>query len=109
MTKSPVSERFSQHWYLRPVLFVSDLPAALAFYIEKLGFDKRWHSAEGKGTVCQVNRGGCEIILGSVPSSGGKFAHQSVSCEHYPIAAKISCVVVDSNGVVGSFIDSALK
>ena len=34
-----------------------------AFYIGKLGFGKPWHSAEGKGTVCQVNRGGCEIIL----------------------------------------------
>jgi catechol 2,3-dioxygenase-like lactoylglutathione lyase family enzyme len=63
MTESPVSERVAQHWYLRPVLFVSDLQAALGFYIEKLGFEKRWHSADGKGTVCQVNRGGCEIIL----------------------------------------------
>jgi catechol 2,3-dioxygenase-like lactoylglutathione lyase family enzyme len=63
MTESPVSERTAQHWYLRPVLFVSDLQAALRFYIEKLGFEKRWHSADGKGTVCQVDRGGCEIIL----------------------------------------------
>jgi len=63
MTESPVSERVAQHWYLRPVLFVSDLQAALGFYIEKLDFEKRWHSADGKGTVCQVNRGGCEIIL----------------------------------------------
>ncbi|MFN2400647.1 MAG: hypothetical protein ABR543_18720 [Gemmatimonadaceae bacterium] len=38
-----------------------------------------------------------------------EFIAPSVSCDHYPIAAKISCVVVDSNGVVGSFIDSALK
>ena len=50
-------------WYLRPVLFVSDLQAALRFYIDKLGFEKRWHTADGKGAVCQVNRGGCEIIL----------------------------------------------
>jgi hypothetical protein len=46
---------------------------------------------------------------GSVPSSGGILLAPSVSCDRYPIAAKISCVVVDSNGVVGSFIDSALK
>jgi catechol 2,3-dioxygenase-like lactoylglutathione lyase family enzyme len=45
------------------VVFVSDLQAALLFYIDKLGFEKRWHSDDGKGTVCQVNRGGCEIIL----------------------------------------------
>jgi hypothetical protein len=28
-----------------------------------LGFIKKWHEADGKGTVCQVDRGGCEIIL----------------------------------------------
>jgi hypothetical protein len=32
--------------------------AALRFYIDKLGFEKKSH----KGTVCEVNRGGCEII-----------------------------------------------
>lgn len=63
MTKSTVGESFPHQWYLRPVLFVSDLQAALRFYIDKLGFEKRWHSADGKGTVCQVDRGGCEIIL----------------------------------------------
>ena len=63
MTESALSERVGHHWYLRPVLFVSDLQAALLFYIDTLGFEKRWHSDDGKGTVCQVNRGGCEIIL----------------------------------------------
>ena len=63
MTEPPVSGPVAQHWYVRPVLFVSDLQGALRFYIEKLGFEKRWHSADGKGTVCQVNRGGGEIIL----------------------------------------------
>ena len=46
-------------WYARPVLFVSDLQRALDFYLGKLGFTKKWH----EGTVCQVDRGGCEIIL----------------------------------------------
>lgn len=50
-------------WYSRPVLFVSDLQGALRFYIDTLGFEKRWHAGDGKGNVCQVNRGGCEIIL----------------------------------------------
>jgi catechol 2,3-dioxygenase-like lactoylglutathione lyase family enzyme len=63
MTGSTASERIAHHWYLRPVLFVSDVQAALRFYIDKLGFEKKWHTADGKGTVCQVNRGGCEIIL----------------------------------------------
>jgi hypothetical protein len=28
-----------------------------------LGFQKAWHSDDGKGTVCQVYRSECEIIL----------------------------------------------
>jgi len=51
------------YWYARPVLFVSDLPRALRFYLDALGFTKKWHTEDGKGTVCQVDRGGCEIIL----------------------------------------------
>ena len=63
MTESTVSERAPHRWYARPVFFVSDVQGALRFYIDKLGFKKRWHEADGKGTVCQVNRGECEIIL----------------------------------------------
>src|SRR6266853_2843258 len=63
MTESTASERIAHQWYLRPVFFVSDVQAALRFYIDKLGFEKKWHEGDGKGTVCQVNRGGCEIIL----------------------------------------------
>ncbi|MBK8003954.1 MAG: VOC family protein [Gemmatimonadetes bacterium] len=50
-------------WYSRPVLFVADLRRALAFYVEGLGFQKNWHSEDGHGTVCQVSRSECEIIL----------------------------------------------
>lgn len=50
-------------WYARPVLFVADLGRSIRFYTEGLGFRKAWHEADGKGTVCQVDRGGCEIIL----------------------------------------------
>ena len=63
MSALTVREQVAHQWYLRPVLFVSDLQAALRFYIDQLGFKKKWHAAEGKGTVCQVDRGGCEIIL----------------------------------------------
>lgn len=48
-----------QVWYARPVLFVADVNRALDFYVDLLGFEKAWH----KDDVCQVNRGGCEIIL----------------------------------------------
>jgi catechol 2,3-dioxygenase-like lactoylglutathione lyase family enzyme len=50
-------------WYLRTVFFVSDIQRAIGFYVDKLGFKKKWHEADGKGKVCQVDRGGCEIIL----------------------------------------------
>jgi hypothetical protein len=46
-------------WYARPVFFVSDVTAALHFYLDQLRFEQAWH----KDTVCQVNRGECEIIL----------------------------------------------
>jgi catechol 2,3-dioxygenase-like lactoylglutathione lyase family enzyme len=54
------------------VLFVSDVQGALRFYIDKLGFEKKWHSADGKGTECQVDRGGCEIILCEDPARRDK-------------------------------------
>jgi catechol 2,3-dioxygenase-like lactoylglutathione lyase family enzyme len=63
MTESAAGQRISHQWYARPVLFVADLQSAIRFYVGKLGFEKRWHSGDGKGTVCQINRGGCEIIL----------------------------------------------
>jgi catechol 2,3-dioxygenase-like lactoylglutathione lyase family enzyme len=45
------------------VLFVADLNRALGFYIDQLGFRKNWHEGDGAGTVCQVSRNDCEIIL----------------------------------------------
>jgi catechol 2,3-dioxygenase-like lactoylglutathione lyase family enzyme len=72
MAEAHVRERIDHQWYVRPVLFVSDLQAALRFYLDTLGFEKRWHSADGKGTVCQVDRGGCEIILCEDPARQDK-------------------------------------
>jgi catechol 2,3-dioxygenase-like lactoylglutathione lyase family enzyme len=63
MTEQTIREEISHTWYARPVLFVSDVQRALEFYVGKLGFEKKWHEAEGTGKVCQVDRGGCEIIL----------------------------------------------
>ncbi|MDF1503846.1 glyoxalase superfamily protein [Roseisolibacter sp. H3M3-2] len=58
-----MSDRPAHRWYARPVLFVADVHRAARFYVESLGFEKRWHSDDGAGTVCQVDRGECEIIL----------------------------------------------
>ena len=50
-------------WYARPVFFVADIQRAIHFYVDMLGFEKRWHEGDGAGSVCQVDRGECEIIL----------------------------------------------
>jgi catechol 2,3-dioxygenase-like lactoylglutathione lyase family enzyme len=63
MTTAPAEEPISHRWYTRPVFFVSDVQRALRFYIDKLGFEKQWHSGDGAGKVCQVGHGECEIIL----------------------------------------------
>jgi catechol 2,3-dioxygenase-like lactoylglutathione lyase family enzyme len=68
MSESTVTKRIAHQWYMRPVLFVSDVQASLRFYIDKLGFETKWH----KGKVCQVDRGGCEIILCEDPARQDK-------------------------------------
>ena len=56
----------SARWYARPVVFVSNMDAALAFYVEQLGFTESWRHAEsGTTIVAQVDRAGCELILSS--------------------------------------------
>lgn len=62
-TKESNKEAIEHVWYMRPVFFVSNIQDSIKFYVDKLGFVKKWHEADGKGTVCQVDRGGCEIIL----------------------------------------------
>ncbi len=57
------SGRTEHRWYTRPVLFVADLDRAIRFYVDLLGFVKAWHEDDGAGSVCQVDRGECEIIL----------------------------------------------
>lgn len=56
-------EQVTHRWYARPVFFVADVNRALQFYLDMLGFVKHWHSGDGAGKVCQVNRSDCEIIL----------------------------------------------
>jgi catechol 2,3-dioxygenase-like lactoylglutathione lyase family enzyme len=46
------------------VLAVRDTPAALAFYVGKLGFTEDWRYEEGaRLRIVQVSRQGCELIL----------------------------------------------
>lgn len=50
-------------WYTRPVFFVEDVARSLHFYLDTLGYSKIWHEADGEGSVCQIERAECEIIL----------------------------------------------
>lgn len=63
MPEQASTEPIPHKWYARPVFFVADIQRAIDFYVAQLGFVKKWHEAEGKGTVCQVDHGECEIIL----------------------------------------------
>ena len=63
MAKTTGREQLTHRWYTRPVLFVADVNRALRFYIDMLGFEKGWHEGDGTGSVCQVSRAECEIIL----------------------------------------------
>ena len=63
MTEQAINSETVHRWYSRPVFFVADVNRALGFYVDMLGFEKQWHEGDGKGTVCQVNRSECEIIL----------------------------------------------
>ena len=58
-----MTNQVTHRWYARPVFFVADVNRALTFYVDRLGFEKKWHEGDGAGTVCQVDRGECEIIL----------------------------------------------
>jgi catechol 2,3-dioxygenase-like lactoylglutathione lyase family enzyme len=63
MTEQAATIKTAHRWYARPVFFVADVNRALGFYVGMLGFEKSWHTGDGTGGVCQVNRGECEIIL----------------------------------------------
>lgn len=68
MTEQSVPSASGHRWYSRPVLFVADLNRALRFYGDQLGFEKNSHAGDGAGTVCQVSRSDCEIILCQDPA-----------------------------------------
>jgi catechol 2,3-dioxygenase-like lactoylglutathione lyase family enzyme len=63
VTETTADRRVVHRWYARPVFFVADVNRSIRFYVDSLGFEKAWHEADGAGTVCQVNRSNCEIIL----------------------------------------------
>lgn len=63
MSEPGTRDELVHRWYTRPVFFVADARRAAAFYIDMLGFVRAWPKGDEAWTVCQVNRGECEIIL----------------------------------------------
>ncbi|HYC75460.1 VOC family protein [Brevundimonas sp.] len=62
-------------WYSRPMLHVADVEAAVAFYVDRMGFREAWSFADdaGRKFVSQVDRDDAEIILCSQwPGKVGK-------------------------------------
>ena len=63
-------------FFTRPVLAVADVGASIAYYCEKLGFEKAWDwEEEGRPRIAEVGRRGVEVILedgtSAVPRSSG--------------------------------------
>ena len=64
------------NFYARTVFFVKDVPKALAFYTESLGFSLDWDSQDG---VLQVSLFGFELILNETePWTEGRAGHGRV-------------------------------
>jgi uncharacterized glyoxalase superfamily protein PhnB len=61
-------------WFARPVLHVTDVEAALRFYVDRLGFASPWrYEEDGRCRVAQAERQGCAVILSDQwPAKVGK-------------------------------------
>ena len=53
-------------WFARPVLHVTDVDAAIRFYVNQLGFTGAWrYEEDGTAYAAQVERQGCALMLAS--------------------------------------------
>ena len=50
-------------FYTRPILSVRDVRSSIAYYCDKLGFEKNWDFGEEILVIAQVGRNGLDIIL----------------------------------------------
>ena len=50
-------------FYTRPILSVRDIRSSIAYYCDKLGFEKSWDFGDEILVIAQVGRNGLDIIL----------------------------------------------
>ncbi|HKW35875.1 MAG TPA: glyoxalase superfamily protein [Candidatus Acidoferrum sp.] len=91
-------------WFARPVLHVTDVEAALRFYVNRLGFTSPWrYEEDGRVDVAQVERQGCALILSNHwPEKVGKglmFISLDVEREAQIVALDALCVELEAKGV----------
>ncbi len=84
-------------WFARPVLHVSEVEAALRFYIDQLGFTSPWRYDEaGRARVAQVERQGCALILADTwPEKIGK-GLMFISLNAEPATREAAIAAVDA-------------
>lgn len=84
-------------WFARPILNVTDVEAALRFYIDQLGFTCPWRFDEdGKAYVAQVDRQGSALILAKTwPEKVGK-ALMFISLNVEPETPEAATVALDA-------------
>jgi len=84
-------------WFARAILNVTDVEAALRFYVERLGFTCPWRfDEEGKAYVAQVDRKGCALILAKTwPEKAGK-ALMFISLNVEPETPEVATAALDA-------------
>jgi len=79
----------TEEFRTRPILRVRDVAASIAYYCEKLGFEKHWEHGSDPVTVAEVGRNGLDLILDS----------QSVLPK--PAGASVLSIVFDKPEILG--------
>jgi uncharacterized glyoxalase superfamily protein PhnB len=84
-------------WFARPVLHVTDAEAAVAFYVERLGFAAAWrHEEHGKLIVAQVERDGCALILATTWAEKAGNGTMFISLDPQPWSKEAQAEALDA-------------
>ena len=84
-------------WFARPVLHVSDVEAAVHFYVDCLGFTTAWrHKEAGDLIVAQVDRDGCALILANNLSERPGGGTMFISLNTQPPSKEVQAHALDT-------------